>query len=123
MIPRYYIDDPRTYVNSLNRGAISYLTGGGNWTSETRFGYNRTLQDRLDRFTAVIADRERRLLAYLAEPHTLDEIVQHRFVYRPQDQVVFADGVERRSMSLHLARLVRDGGVRELEPGLYHSAA
>ncbi|HEU4730413.1 MAG TPA: MBL fold metallo-hydrolase [Kofleriaceae bacterium] len=77
--------------------------------------------DRLDRFAAVIADRERRLLAYLAEPHTLDDIVQHRFVYRPNDKVVFADGVERRSMSLHLARLVRDGRVREVEPGRYRA--
>jgi len=77
--------------------------------------------DRLDRFTAVIAERERRLLAYLAEPHTLDEIVRHRFVYRPQDRVMFADGVERRSISLHLARLVRDGRVRELEPGIYQA--
>jgi sugar phosphate isomerase/epimerase len=79
--------------------------------------------ERLDRFTAVIADRERRLVAYLAEPHTLDEIVRHRFIYRPQDAVMFADGVERRSMALHLARLVRDGRVRELEPGRYGSAA
>lgn len=78
--------------------------------------------ERLDRFTGVIADRERRLLDYLAEPRTLDQIVEHRFVYRPQDQVLFADGVERRSMSLHLARLVRDGGVRELAPGLYRRA-
>ena len=78
--------------------------------------------ERLDRFTAVIADRERRLVAYLAEPHTLDEIVRHRFIYRPQDAVMFADGVERRSMALHLARLVRDGRVRELEPGRYRCA-
>lgn len=78
--------------------------------------------ERLDRFTSVIADRERRLLAYLAEPHTLADIVAHRFVYRPQDQVLFADGVERRSMSLHLARLVRHGHVCELEPGLYRRA-
>ena len=79
--------------------------------------------ERLDRFTAVIADREQRLVAYLAEPRTLDEIVRHRFIYRPQDAVMFADGVERRSMALHLARLVRDGRVRELEPGVYRSAA
>jgi glyoxylase-like metal-dependent hydrolase (beta-lactamase superfamily II) len=77
--------------------------------------------ERLDRFTAVIADRERRLLAYLGEPRSLDDIVQHRFVYRPQDQIVFADAVERRSMSLHLVRLVRDGRVRELEPGRYQA--
>jgi hypothetical protein len=80
-------------------------------------------QERLDRFTAVIFDRERRLVSYLAEPHTLDDIVRHRFIYRPLDQVLFADGVERRSMALHLARLVRDGRVRELAPGLYRCAA
>jgi glyoxylase-like metal-dependent hydrolase (beta-lactamase superfamily II) len=77
--------------------------------------------ERLDRFAAVIADREQRLLAYLAEPHTLDDIVRHRFVYRPQDQVAFADGVERRSMAMHLARLVGDGRVRELAPGAYQT--
>ena len=58
LIPRYYVDDPRTYVNSLDRGAVSYLTGGGNWTSETRFGYNRTLQDRLDRFFTKIDPKQ-----------------------------------------------------------------
>ena len=75
--------------------------------------------ERLDRFAAVIADREARLLAYLAEPRSLDEIAEHRFVYRPQDPVPFADAVERRSMSQHLARLVRGGRVREVEPGHY----
>jgi glyoxylase-like metal-dependent hydrolase (beta-lactamase superfamily II) len=75
--------------------------------------------ERLDRYTSVIATRERRLLAYLAEPHTLDEIAAHRFVYRPQDPVSFAEPVERRSMSQHLERLLRAGRVREVEPGRY----
>ncbi|TMQ04852.1 MAG: MBL fold metallo-hydrolase [Deltaproteobacteria bacterium] len=79
--------------------------------------------ERLDRFAGVIADRERRLLEFLAEPRTLDDIVRHRFVYRPQDQVLFADGVERRTMSLHLARLGRTGRVREPAPGLHVRAA
>jgi hypothetical protein len=78
--------------------------------------------ERLDRFTAVIADRERRLLAFLAEPHTLDDVAAHRFIYRPQDPVSFADPVERRSMSQHVARLVRDGRVREVEPGRFRAA-
>jgi glyoxylase-like metal-dependent hydrolase (beta-lactamase superfamily II) len=76
-------------------------------------------RERLDRFSAVIADRERRLVDYLAEPHTLDEIAAHRFVYRPQDPVPFAEAVERRSMSQHLDRLVAAGRVRELEPGRF----
>jgi hydroxyacylglutathione hydrolase len=72
--------------------------------------------DRLARFTAVIDDRERRLLAFLTAPRSLDEIAAHRFVYRPGDPVPYADAVERRSMSQHLARLVREGRVREAEP-------
>ena len=77
--------------------------------------------DRLDRFTAVIADRERRLLEYLAAPRTLDEIAEHRFVYRKGDPVPFAAPVERRSMSQHLARLARQGRVREAEPGRFRA--
>ena len=81
-----------------------------------------TFLARLDRFTAVIADRERRLLAFLAEtPRTLDEIAEHRFVYRKSDPVPFAAPVERRSMSQHLARLARQGRVREPEPGRFRA--
>jgi outer membrane receptor protein involved in Fe transport len=42
----------------VNRGAVSYLTGGSAWTSETRFGYNRTIQDRLDRFFTLIDPKQ-----------------------------------------------------------------
>jgi glyoxylase-like metal-dependent hydrolase (beta-lactamase superfamily II) len=75
---------------------------------------------RLDRFEAVIADRERRLLAYLREgPRTLVEVARHRFVYRPEDPISFAEAVEARSMSQHLARLLEAGRVREVEPGRF----
>jgi glyoxylase-like metal-dependent hydrolase (beta-lactamase superfamily II) len=77
--------------------------------------------DRLDRFTAVIASREQRLLAYLAEPHSLDEIVAHRFVYRPHDVVLIADAVERRSMAQHVDRLLRAGRLEEVESGCYRA--
>jgi len=74
---------------------------------------------RLDKFTAVIHSREQRLLEFLSEPHTLDDIVAHRFVYRPGDPVPFADSVERRSMSQHLERLIGEGRVREVERESY----
>jgi glyoxylase-like metal-dependent hydrolase (beta-lactamase superfamily II) len=76
-------------------------------------------RERLDRFTAVIAQREERLLAYLAAPRTLDQIAAHRFVYRPADPVPFAEPVERRSMGQHLARLLHAGRVCEVEPARY----
>jgi len=71
----------------------------------------------LDEYEAVIPRRERALLAYLAEPHSLDEIVRRRFVYRPHVQLTFVDAVERRSAELHLARLLAAGAIREVEPG------
>jgi glyoxylase-like metal-dependent hydrolase (beta-lactamase superfamily II) len=81
-----------------------------------------TFLERIDRYAAVIADRERRLLAFLAgAPRTLDEIAEHRFVYRKGDPVPFAAPVERRSMSQHLARLVRQGRVREPLPGRFRA--
>jgi glyoxylase-like metal-dependent hydrolase (beta-lactamase superfamily II) len=70
---------------------------------------------RLDRFAAVIADRERRLLAFLAVPRTMDAIAAHRFVYRPGDAVPWAAAVERRSMGQHLDRLARAGRVRRVD--------
>ena len=75
--------------------------------------------ERLDRFSAVIATRESRLLEFLAAPRTLDEIVAHRFVYRPGDPVPFADDVERRSMRQHLERMERTGRVRRRDDGRY----
>jgi hypothetical protein len=36
--------------------------------------------ERLDRYAAVIGRREERLLAFLAEPHSLDEVAAHRLV-------------------------------------------
>ncbi len=77
---------------------------------------------RLDRFAAVIAERERRLLEFLEEPRTLDDVARHRFVYRPQDAVPWADPVERRSMGQHLARLGAAGRVEEVEPGRWRRA-
>ncbi len=78
--------------------------------------------ERLERFAAVIGERERRLLEFLAEPRSLEDVVRHRFVYRPQDPVPFADPVERRSMAQHVARLVRIGRVQSLGSGLYRAS-
>jgi glyoxylase-like metal-dependent hydrolase (beta-lactamase superfamily II) len=83
-----------------------------------------TFLERLERYTAVIGRREERLLAFLAEaPRSLHEIGEHRFVYRPSDAMPFAAPVERRSMGLHLERLVRQGRVREVERGRFRASA
>jgi glyoxylase-like metal-dependent hydrolase (beta-lactamase superfamily II) len=78
--------------------------------------------ERLERFAAVIDQREARLLEYLQEPHSLDEVVAHRFVYRPADPVPYADAVERRSMSQHIERLLAGGRLQEGPAGRYQVA-
>ena len=78
--------------------------------------------DRLGRYEAVIASREARLLEFLAQPHTLEEIADHRFVYRPQDPIPFAWAVEARSMGQHVERLQAAGRVTEVEAGRYRAA-
>ena len=77
----------------------------------------------LDRFAAVIGDREAKLVAFLAEPRTMADIVTHRFIYRPGVQISFADHVERTSMQMHITRLIRDGGVVEIQPGTYRAVS
>ena len=74
-------------------------------------------EERLDRFETKIVEREAALLEYLESPHTLEEIVAHRFVYRPGNEAPFIDCVERRSMSMHLERLLAQDRVEEVEPG------
>lgn len=68
--------------------------------------------ERFEKFAARIPAREEALLAWLAEPRSLEEIVAHRFVYRPGVELPWVDSAERRSMSQHLDRLATAGRVR-----------
>ncbi len=77
----------------------------------------------LDDFEAVIDRREIAMLEHLAEPRTLEDLVRHRFVYRPGVDLSFVDMVERRTAELHLAAFVAAGQVVEVEPGRYRVAA
>jgi glyoxylase-like metal-dependent hydrolase (beta-lactamase superfamily II) len=76
----------------------------------------------LDAFQGVIDDRERRMLEFLAEPRTIEDCADHRFVYRPGVEVLFVDYVERRCATAHIERMQRDGRVIEVEPQRYRAA-
>lgn len=82
-----------------------------------------TFNERLSRYAAKLVEREQRLLDYLAEPHTLDEIAAHRFVYRPHDDVPNAEAVERASMSQHIDRLLASGRLEETQPARFRARA
>jgi glyoxylase-like metal-dependent hydrolase (beta-lactamase superfamily II) len=66
--------------------------------------------------------REDRLLEFLGEPRTIDDIVAHRLVYRPHVKAPYVDAVERRTAQLHLERLVTAGVVTAAEDGEFRRA-
>lgn len=73
----------------------------------------------LDGFAAVIGRRHAAMLDYLAEPHSIREMADHRFIYRPHVEMPFVDNVEWRSADMHVQRMLRRGEAVEIEPGRF----
>ncbi len=81
-----------------------------------------TFVEMVDAFTAVIGRRHQAMLDFLSEPRTIDEMRAHRFIYRPHVEHAFADSVEERSATMHVARMLARGEATEVEPGRYFAA-
>ncbi|MER6976735.1 MBL fold metallo-hydrolase [Streptomyces carpinensis] len=76
---------------------------------------------RLDDFAGVVDRREAALLAFLGEPRTVEEIVEHRLVYRAHVEGPHVRPVERRTAVQHLDRLLGDGRVAEVGEGRFRA--
>lgn len=76
---------------------------------------------RLDAFAEVVRRREAALLAFLGEPRTVEEIVEHRLVYRPHVKGPHVRPVERRTAVQHLARLLDAGLVTRVEENRFRA--
>ncbi|MFG2520923.1 MBL fold metallo-hydrolase [Streptomyces sp. NPDC048527] len=76
---------------------------------------------RLDDFAGVVAKREAALLAFLGEPRSVEEIVEHRLVYRPHVEGPHVRPVERRTAVQHLDVLMSGGLVAEVEQGRFRA--
>jgi glyoxylase-like metal-dependent hydrolase (beta-lactamase superfamily II) len=73
----------------------------------------------IDAFHAVIDRRHQAMLEFLREPRSLEEMADHRFIYRPGVKLIFASEVEKRSARFHLDRMLSRGEASEVEPGRY----
>ena len=73
----------------------------------------------LEKFHTVIDRRHAAMLDYLVEPRTLNEMAEHRFVYRPGVESGFVAHIERRTAELHLARMLAREETIEVDPGRY----
>jgi glyoxylase-like metal-dependent hydrolase (beta-lactamase superfamily II) len=81
-----------------------------------------TFVEMVDAFAAVIERRHQAMLEFLREPHSIDEMRAHRFIYRPHVQMAFVESVERRSAELHVQRMLHRGEATEVAPGRFQSA-
>jgi glyoxylase-like metal-dependent hydrolase (beta-lactamase superfamily II) len=78
-----------------------------------------TFVEMIDTFTAVIGRRHEAMLEFLVEPHSIDEMRAHRFIYRPHVEMAFVESVETRSADLHVRRMLQRGEAIEVEPGRF----
>ena len=76
----------------------------------------------LDGFHSVIGRRHDAMLDFLAEPRSIAEMAEHRFIYRPHVEMAFLESVERRSAEMHVARMIRQGAATEVEPGRFRAS-
>jgi len=120
----YYGDawsDLEQFDESLRRvrdeDADWYVTFHHKGVIEGRSTFLRMIDD----FAAVIDRRHEAMLGFLAEPRTIDEMADHRFVYRPHVELLFLRSVELRSARMHVDRMLRRGEVAEVEPGRYRA--
>lgn len=80
---------------------------------------DRLLAD-LAAYTAKLDEREARLVSLLRDgPLTLDDLVAARMLYPPHHHEIWVDGVERRSIALHLEEMISAGRVMSEEGELY----
>jgi glyoxylase-like metal-dependent hydrolase (beta-lactamase superfamily II) len=110
-------DFERSLVTVRDEQADFYVTFHHKGVIEGRAEFVRLL----DEFHAVIGTRHSAMLAFLAQPHTIDEMAAHRFIYRPHVEHVFADTVERRCAAMHVQRMLTRGEAVEVAPGSFQT--
>ncbi len=71
----------------------------------------------LEVYAGAIQRRDDAMVEYLAQPHTLADMVQHRFLYRPHVELPWADSAEERTSRQHLDRLLGQGRIVATEQG------
>ena len=77
----------------------------------------------LDKFHGVIHRRHGEMLDFLTEPHTIAEMAERRFVYRPHVDIPFVQTVETRTAELHIQRMMQRGEATEVDPGRFQRSS
>jgi len=110
-------DFEESLVKVRNEDADFYVTFHQKGVIEGR----ERFVEMIDAFTAVIGRRHDEMLAFLAEPHSIDEMRAHRFIYRPHVNAPFVEAVERRSAEMHVQRMIRRGEAIEVDSNRFQT--
>jgi len=83
------------------------------WITGHEYGlFESDPADHFDRYLAIIDERESKLIDYLCEPRTIEDIIGQWIIYRkPREPKQFFEFGERALMSKHVKRLVGKGEV------------
>ena len=113
------IDDfERSIATAMQIKAAHFVTGHHKGIVDSE-----SFCELIDRYAQVIPRREQRLLEFLVQPRTLEEVVEHRFIYRPGDPIPGGDFIERIGMQMHLDRLLKNGKINEHGNGTFQIAS
>jgi glyoxylase-like metal-dependent hydrolase (beta-lactamase superfamily II) len=77
----------------------------------------------IDRYLGVLRGRDQKLLDFLREPRTLDEIADRCIVYgKRYPHISWQPHAEKTMMSMHVRLLQKKGAVEELDDGRFRAA-
>jgi hydroxyacylglutathione hydrolase len=68
--------------------------------------------EKMERYLSVIDQRDEKLVEYLSEPRSMEEIIAHRIVYGKNAASEWFDGGEYALMARHLERMIAQGRAR-----------
>jgi glyoxylase-like metal-dependent hydrolase (beta-lactamase superfamily II) len=75
----------------------------------------KNIDQHFDRYLAIIFEREEKLLQYLKQAHTAEEITAQKFLYGYQPAALVQAFFERVHVHTHLKRLLKLGWVEQVE--------
>lgn len=88
---------------------LSELGAEINLASHEEPVHRGSIREKMERYLSVIDQREEGLVAFLSEPHSMEEIIAHRVVYGKDAASEWFDGGEALLMTKHLERMIAQG--------------
>jgi hydroxyacylglutathione hydrolase len=88
---------------------LSELGAQINLVSHEEPVHRGSIRDKMEAYVSIIDRRQEKLVEYLSEPRSMEEIIAHRIVYGKNAASEWFDGGEYALMARHLERMIARG--------------